>query len=431
MSSSSQGQCIPKLSERISVTETPVIAFTRRVMAMRPDTVSLAQGIVYWPPPPEALAAAAAALSDPATAATVSSYGPNEGLPELREALRAKVATQNGLSGHNICVTHGANQAFVNLVLTLVDAKDRVVLFKPAYFDHLMTITQTGGADNIVWGECDPHTLHPDITWLRGAMSGPSPPKLVVICNPCNPTGVLLSKGELEEISNICAQAGAWLVVDETYEDFVWGWAGASDPGSSSSSSTAPQEPPAHHCVCAPHVVHLFSFSKAYGMMGWRVGYVAYWDPDGRDVTGIGGGLLKCQDTVCICAGQLSQHVALAALKHGGEYKGRMVESLRGNRQLLLDALSPLGSLGDGSIAGGEGGLYFWARLPPGCEDDGKTVEWLVRHAGVCLVPGSSCAAPGYVRCSFGNLPPERMPAAAARLREGLARLVAARGLPE
>lgn len=92
----------------------------------------------------------------------------------------------------------------------------------------------------------------------------------------------------------------------------------------------------------------------------------------------------------------------------------------------MLDALSPLGSFGSGAVAGGEGGLYYWARLPESCKgDDTTAVEWLVRHAGVCLVPGSSCGAPGYVRASFGNLPPERMREAAVRLKAGLTKLVA------
>ena len=65
-----------------------------------------------------------------------------------------------------------------------------------------------------------------------------------------------------------------------------------------------------------------------------------------------------------------------------------------GNRAALLDALTPLGSLGAG-VAGGEGAIYLWARLPPGCEDDEAVVEWLVKRHGVCVIPGSSCGMPG------------------------------------
>lgn len=124
-----------------------------------------------------------------------------------------------------------------------------------------------------------------------------------------------------------------------------------------------------------------------------------------------------------------------------------------GNRQLLLDALSPLlevhaaaasgaaangkqgeqqeqgqgqgQGLGSSVVAGGEGALYLWAKLPPGCENDVAAVEWLVKAAGVCLVPGSSCGSPGWVRCSFGNLPPSRMGEATSRLKAGLQKMVA------
>jgi aspartate/methionine/tyrosine aminotransferase len=64
--------------------------------------------------------------------------------------------------------------------------------------------------------------------------------------------GVLLPKEELEAAAAMCAAAGAWLLLDNTYEDFVYGGQ-------------------AHHSVCGGNVLNAYSFSKAYGMMGWRV----------------------------------------------------------------------------------------------------------------------------------------------------------------
>lgn len=89
-------------------------------------------------------------------------------------------------------VTAGANQAFVNLVLTLTDASDKVVLFKPYYFNHIMALQMSGGAEKVLLGPCDNSTLHPDLGWLQEQLQGPDPPKMVVIVNPCNPTGELL-----------------------------------------------------------------------------------------------------------------------------------------------------------------------------------------------------------------------------------------------
>lgn len=88
----------------------------------------------------------------------------------------------------DVMVTSGANQAFVNVVLTLTDANDSVVLFTPLYFNHRMALQMTGGGRSIMYG---PPTegLKPDLDWLEEAMKSDSPPRMVVIVNPCNPAG--------------------------------------------------------------------------------------------------------------------------------------------------------------------------------------------------------------------------------------------------
>lgn len=85
----------PAPSRRVRETDAPCIVKTKALVASTPGTLSLAQGIVYWAPPPQALATAAQLVSDPA----VSAYGPDEGLPALREALRHKIEQENGLKG--------------------------------------------------------------------------------------------------------------------------------------------------------------------------------------------------------------------------------------------------------------------------------------------------------------------------------------------
>lgn len=389
----------PPVSERILSTDEPCIVATKRLVSSVPGTLSLAQGIVYWQPPPSALKRASEAILQP----SCNSYGPDEGSPELREALKQKIKSQNGLNGYDVQVTAGANQAFANIVISLLDASDTACLFVPYYFNHLMAIQMTGGAKSVLFGPCDPHTFHPDLDWLAAQLAGPMPPKMVVLVNPCNPTGVLLSREELDRAVELCAKAGCWLVIDNTYEDFVYGGR-------------------QHYAPQGPHIIHIFSFSKAYGMMGWRQGYIAY--PDYDDGNLLGAQLLKVQDTIPICPTQISQQAALGALTEAGPgWVAKRVQDLDDNRNAILDALSPLGSLGNG-IAGGEGAIYLWARLPRGCEDDVAVVEWLVKKHKVCLIPGSSCGCPGHVRVAFANLQPEACAEAASRLRRGLEELV-------
>eukprot|EP00879_Flechtneria_rotunda_P018349 GHRR01019246.1.p1 GENE.GHRR01019246.1~~GHRR01019246.1.p1 ORF type:complete len:399 (+),score=104.95 GHRR01019246.1:337-1533(+) len=390
--------------------------------------------------------------------AGVHSYGPADGLPALKEALEQKVASRNGLPGYEVMVTSGANQAFLNLVLALCDAQDKVVLFKPYYFNHIMALQMTGGAAELVLGPSNPNTLHPDWEWLQQELQGPSPPRVVVVVNPCNPTGILLPKEELQAAADMCKAAGTWLVLDNTYEDFVY-------------------EGREHHSVAGPNVVSLFSFSKAYGMMGWRVGYIAY---PGQQVLAdiraqdccLRDQLLKVQDTIAICPSQLSQHMALAALQQGGSYVQDAIAALSHNRALIADALSPLGTEGHGWV-GGEGAIYFWAKLPdcfstppatnkktsaatrqePSITEnkhnpptsstssssqptgnsatDEDVVAWLIRQHGVCVIPGSACGVPGYIRVAFANLTPAKCEVAAGRLKAGLKELISLQQLPK
>eukprot|EP00959_Pyramimonas_sp_CCMP1952_P428071 8965240-Pyramimonas_sp.AAC.1 len=109
-------------------------------------------------------------------------------LPELREAIKAKLARENGLNDVEIIVSAGANQAFMNVVLTLMDDGGRAVLFAPYYFNHLMALQMTG--HDITVAECDDHMM-PDLEKLRPILAKRDV-RMVVICTPCNPTGVVV-----------------------------------------------------------------------------------------------------------------------------------------------------------------------------------------------------------------------------------------------
>ena len=167
-------------------------------------------------------------------------------------------------------VTAGAQQAFINCLLTLCDQGDGIVLFKPFYFNHAMNVEMTGSGAHLIEGPCHSETLLPDLDWLAWRCQQPDPPKMVVCVNPCNPTGqqsnllmqrgrcscsgVVMSKGDVERAAEICGACGAWLLMDNAYEYFLY-------------------DGRQHHCAAAPHVLHLFSFSKVP---------VTSWNDDGR-----------------------------------------------------------------------------------------------------------------------------------------------------
>uniref|UniRef100_A0A1D1XXG5 Aspartate aminotransferase n=1 Tax=Anthurium amnicola TaxID=1678845 RepID=A0A1D1XXG5_9ARAE len=385
-----------KLARRALETETPVMVQIQELMRGTKDAISLAQGVVYWQPPESALNKVREMVWDP----LVSRYGADEGFPELREALHDKLRRENNLNKSSIMVTAGANQAFVNLVLTLCDAGDSVVMFAPYYFNAYMSFQMTGVTDIIV-GPGNPKTLQPDVDWLEKTLSeekGKAVPKLVTVVNPGNPSGIFIPKPILQRISDICKSAGAWLVVDNTYEYFMY-------------------DGLKHYCIEDSHIVNVFSFSKAYGMMGWRVGYIAY----PSEVEGFGAQLLKIQDNIPICASLIGQHLALYSLEVGPEWIQERVQTLVKNRDLLREALSPLG---EDAVKGGEGAIYLWAKLPERCSNDSEVVQWLVKRHKVVVIPGSSSGGSGHIRISFGGLKEADCAVAAERLRRGLEELV-------
>lgn len=383
-----------KLATRALETEMPVMVQIQELNRGAKNAVSLAQGVVHWQPPKQALDKVKELVGDP----SISRYGADEGIPELREALKKKLRQENNLHKSSVMVTAGANQAFVNLVLTLCDAGDSVVMFAPYYFNAYMSFQMTG-VTNILVGPGNPKTLHPDADWLEKTLSETKPtPKLVTVVNPGNPTGTYIPEPLLKRISDLCRNAGCWLVVDNTYEYFMY-------------------DGLKHSCLEGDHIVNIFSFSKAYGMMGWRVGYIAY----PSEVEDFAAQLLKVQDNIPICASIISQHLALYSLELGPEWVTERVKDLVRSKEIVSEALSPLG---EDAVKGGEGAIYLWAKLPDKYVDDFKVVHWLAHRHGVVVIPGSACGCPGNVRISFGGLVESDCKDAAERLKRGLEELV-------
>ena len=226
-----------------------------------PDGIySLAQGVVYWRPPStmyQALADAANSNLDSNENSTtgfgmdgatgndgrvIHTYCPDEGYPPLLDALKTKLEKENGLQNPHCMVTSGANQAFMNCVLTLLDEDDEMgniskcVVFEPYYFNHVMAIQMTrGGTNSNTSEEIDAEAVKgllfgptsngvPDLQWLRSQLekyryeSGGNSIRMVALVNPGNPTGVALTYSFLEEIKDLTKEFGVWLVMDNTYE---------------------------------------------------------------------------------------------------------------------------------------------------------------------------------------------------------------------
>ena len=206
-------------------------------------------------------------------------------------AIRAELEQERrlDLSSSALLVTAGSNMAFNAVAQALCDPGDEVILPAPAYFNHVMAVQLAGAVPVLVEGGAipDPERLAAAITPRTRA---------IVTVSPNNPSGVVIPAPVLAAINRLCALHGLFHICDEAYELFVHGrephWSAGSLPGS------------------AAHTVSLHSLSKAYGMAGWRLGYMAV-------PAALLPALHKLQDTVLICPPRLTQHAARAALVAG------------------------------------------------------------------------------------------------------------------
>jgi aspartate/methionine/tyrosine aminotransferase len=384
-----------------------------------PDGIySLAQGVVHWRPPPSmyrALVDAANSNLDTNDASSsfgmdgatgsdgrvIHTYCPDEGYPPLLDALKVKLEKENGISNPHVIVTSGANQAFVNCALTLLDEKDEMgniskcVVFEPYYFNHVMAIQMTRGGMNsdgsaILSGCMDAKSVEgllvgptnrgvPDLAWLRSQLEqykykdGGNAIRIVALVNPGNPTGVSLPYSFLEEMKDLTKEFGVWLVMDNTYEHFD---VLKKNSLPNAQSTDHPQDFP---CFDEEHVINIFSFSKGYSMAGFRVGYISL-SSKSNNAGSKGRGtvayeqMLKVQDTIAICTTRISQMAALGALQAGRSWVYEQVQTLNVGRRLILDAMS--GSMEE--IIGGDGAMYVMGKLPGRMDD--KVRRWSLLH---------------------------------------------------
>ena len=321
------------------------------------DIVDLGQGVPFYGPPKEAILAAAQALRKESG----FKYSPDSGIPELRETIARKLASENGVEADpnsNIMVTAGANQAFANAILSITRPGDHVIVLSPYYFNHVMAI-QLAGCKPVV---IDTNRNYQPIVERIGERITKRA-RAVVLVSPNNPTGAVYSRHTVNEIGTLCAKNGLHLITDETYEHFVYDGA---DFVSALSLDKAIE-----------HTISLFSCSKSYGMSGYRIGYAVF-------PAGIYGEMLKVQDTLTICAPSALQIAAGAAMKLGGAYPRQFIPRIEKVRKIFIGGLTGLDSV---EMPVTKGSYYFLLRLRTK-KSDWNIARRLIEEYGVITIPG-------------------------------------------
>ncbi|GAB4098677.1 aminotransferase class I/II-fold pyridoxal phosphate-dependent enzyme [Sinomonas halotolerans] len=361
-------------SARSQVPPFAVMDILARVDALRAagrDVVSLCAGEPSGGAP-AAVSAKAAEIHDSGRALT---YTPALGTAELRSAIADHYRRWYGLDVDpaRVAVTTGSSGAFMLGFLAAFEAGDRVALARPGYPAYRNILTALGC--EVVELDAGPASRYqPTPAMLDAAASERGPLAGVVLASPANPTGTMVNREELASLADWCAANGARLVSDEIYHGITYP---GPDAGEHSRGVCAWEADGAQEAIV------ISSFSKYWGMTGWRLGWMLLPEELVAPVDALAGNLALCPPAP-------SQLAAVEAFSPAAyEQADAWVAGYAGTRQTLLDALP---ALGWGPAAPADGAFYLYAELGAQLERFGDSREYcraLLEAEGVALVPGT------------------------------------------
>ena len=365
------------------------------------DIVNMTLGEPDFNTPEHVKAAACAALAE-----NYTHYTPVAGSPSLKEAISEKLKKENGLAygPAEILVSNGAKQSLCNAVLALVDEGDEVVIPAPYWVSYPQMVNLAGGTPVYVeTGIEQGFKMTPE--QLEQAISPRT--KLVILCSPSNPTGVVYSQEELQALADVILRhEGVLVVSDEIYEHLNYVGAHASIAACEGMRE---------------RTVLINGVSKAYAMTGWRIGFLAApkWIVSACST-------LQGQYTSGPCS--VSQKAAEAAWRGSQACVEEMRQAFQRRRDLLVGLLREIPGL---EVDVPEGAFYLFPKCSSyfGKTDGTREIKtssdlamFLLERGHVAVVGGDAFGAPEYFRLSYATSE-ENIAEAAKRMAEALALL--------
>lgn len=303
-------------------------------------------------------------------------YTPANGLPELRAAIANRYSDQANIDPDRIVVTPGASGALQLVMALLLNPGDGIMLADPGYpcNRHIASLFSADIQSVAVSEETD-YQLSAELVeknWQENT-------RLVLIASPSNPTGTLIPQQELSAIYQLVQKKGASLVVDEIYNGLVY------DQQAPSALS------------CGDRVFVINSFSKYYGMTGWRLGWLVM----PREFVEVANRLAQ---NMFLAAPTISQYAALAVFSEEAELElARRRDVFHQRRDVLLPLIEQAGFKVRVVPAGA---FYIYADCSAISDDSMKLCDTLLHQAGVAITPGAdfgSNKSESYVRFSYAN----------------------------
>ncbi len=244
-------------------------------------------------------------------------YTPNNGIPELREAICKKLKNDNNLDVdlNNIMVTCGASEALMLSVMALVNKGDEVLIPDPGFVSY-KSLTQ------LCEGKIVPMNLDEefklDIEEIKNSISDKT--KCIILNSPSNPTGRVMDKEEIKAICEIAEDKDIVIISDEIYEKIIY-----------DKKHHSPME-------FTDNCILINGFSKSHSMTGWRIGYLAVND-NLNEKYDIIENMVKVHQYGFACATSFAQYGALAALEGSQKCVEDMVKEFRRRRDLIVNGL--------------------------------------------------------------------------------------------
>jgi aspartate aminotransferase len=373
------------LSHRVQrIKPSPTLAVTARAAELRAagkDIIGLGAGEPDFDTPDHIKQAAIRAIERGDTR-----YTAVDGTAALKSAIINKFRRDNGLEYQpdQILVSCGGKQSFYNLVQALLNPGDEVIIPAPYWVSYPDMVRLADGEPVIIKAGLEQlFKITPE--QLQAAITAKT--RLVVLNSPSNPTGVAYSRDELRALAEVLLQHPQVLVAtDDMYEHILW-----SDQPFSNILNVCEE--------LYPRTMVLNGVSKAYAMTGWRIGYA-------------GGpkqliqAMKKVQSQSTSNPASISQAAAQEALDGDQSCIAPMLKAFRARHDFVVRALNDIPGV---RCAQADGTFYSFPDVSAvikrldGVNDDVELAEYLLREAGVALVPGSAFGAPGYVRLSFAT----------------------------
>jgi len=306
-------------------------------------------------------------------------YTATSGIIELKEAVCAKLRRDNWIDYEpkNIIVSTGAKQALFNIIMTLVDPGNEVIIPVPYWVSYEEMVKISDGkcvflkTNNF---KINPFNLEKAITQKT---------KILILNSPSNPSGVVYEEKELKKIASICLRHNLCVLSDEVYEKLIYGKKHVSIASVNEKIKKL--------------TIVVNGVSKSYAMTGWRIGYAAAEEEIIKAAT-------RLQDHTTSNPTSISQKAALAALNGPEDHMAKMVYEYKKRRDFMMERLNRI----DGMIASRpDGAFYVFANVSQFYSDQVKGsmvfCQRLLEDAYVAAIPGVAFGDDRFIRLSFAT----------------------------